>query len=128
MQILKLISRAQVKIQIFPRHFSSDFKFCIILWCCYTKLHCNYLAHTLIYFGQKKEPIKVPVSRLFSAGMKMCQIPRIMFAMASTFFKFGIAFQCHGISLFCNFLTHPLYTLDISTQAGCKFLNFQVVT
>ena len=52
----------------------------------------NFVApfSTFIFFFGKKDPIKVPVLRLSSAVVKICQIPHFILQMASQlfFFKF----------------------------------------
>ena len=82
------------------------------------------LSSCIFNFGQKNV-IKVPILRLSSALVKICQIPHVIFGSTSQFsFKFFINLECNQTYLLCTFCAEALYTLVKSIRLQCKFLRF----
>ena len=86
----------------FPLNFASLFNS--------RKHNSSVLFHlNVIHFGQK-DLIKVQIFRLSTAGMKINQIPYVIFRATCQFsFKICINFQCHDTYFLWNFLTAKLY-------------------
>ena len=78
----------------------------------------------IFYFGLK-DTTKVPILRLSSAPVKICQILHVIFETTSQFFfKFRITLKFHQKELLCTFLAQTLYTLVKSSPLKCKFFRF----
>ena len=72
----------------------------------------------------QKNYIKVQVSRLATAHIKIHQIPHVIF---ETFFKLYITLQCHETWCFCTFSSKYLNALEKQIQSKCKFSDFQLL-
>ena len=94
-----------------------------------TSTHNSSVIFKLIFYIctlDKRSPRKCQF-QVFSALSWKC-IPHTIFARTRRFFfKFYIFVQCNETYHLFNFLTHSLYTLDISTPSKCKFWNFPVL-
>ena len=70
--------------------------------------------------------MKVPILRLLSVLVKICQIPHVIFQTTTQFsIKFCITLQRHEIQLICTFLaqTYHFFFLDFQVL-GSKFVKF----
>ena len=78
-----------------------------------------------MWFGQK-DPIKVQISRLSTARMKINQIPLVICQAASNFsFKICIMLQCYDTYFLWNFLAETLYTFDKKSPSIYNFSDFE---
>ena len=84
-----------------------------------------FLAQTL-YILFKRSPLKCKFFRFSSAWVKICQIPRVNFELASQFlFKLFIILHCHDTNFPCKFKAHKCSTLDQRIPSKSQFLDFQ---
>ena len=82
------------------------------------------LIHFLVWING---PHKSPNFETFSALVKICQIPHVIFGSTSQFsFKFciNLDLQYHQTCVLCTFLAQTLYTLVKSNPLECKYLRF----
>ena len=80
-----------------------------------THFVCIFLAQTLHTFEKS-------IFRLFTARVKIQQVPQAIFQTKSLFFfKVCVTLQCHERQLFCTFLAEYLYAIDKSSTCKCKF-------
>ena len=92
---------AQVEIRqiphvIFESTSQFSFKCCINIQCHQTKLPYTFFSSKIMYFNQKK-PIK---AQIFSAQVKIHQVPHVIFESTSQFFfKCCIINQYHQVKL-----------------------------
>ena len=76
-------------------------------------------------FGQKKL-IKVKISRFWTAGMKINQIPCVTFQATSQFSSnFCVTLQCHDTQFLWNFLAETLHDLDRKSPPMYNFSDFK---
>ena len=69
------------------------------------------------------------IFRLSTAGVKVHQIPHVIFQTKNQFFfKVWISFQCHERSFFCTFLAETLHAIDKSSTSKCKFSDLPLLT
>ena len=81
--------------------------------------------HLNLYIIWTKDPIKVQIFRIWTACMKINNIPYVIFQATSQFsFKFCIIFQCHDTQFLGNFLTETLCALDRKSPSMYNFSDF----
>ena len=87
-----------------------------------------FFGSNIIFFRQKQH-IKVHVSRLATARIKINQISGVIFGTKSQFFlKLCITLQWHEIQLFWTFSSKNVYSFDKRSPSKCKFLDFWLLT
>ena len=81
--------------------------------------------HSSVLFRLKLYVLKVQISRLATACIKIHQIPHVIFGTKSQFFfKLCITLQFHETKSSNFFSCKSLYALDKRILSKCRFLDF----